>query len=185
MRRKDREMDREFALKIIDKSAFGTIALVDEEGPYCLPLSIVREGEFLYFHSAREGRKIEILDREPRVSVAFVGQVKVPKLHTEDELDRIVEEGRIGEIISKVYTSEFESAIVFGKVKRILDDSQKIKGLRLICEKYTADKLKYFDKAIEKSLNLVNIYRIEIEKISGKRKKFDEDKKEMKWMRME
>lgn len=50
MRRKDREMDREFGLKVIDKATYGVLAMVDEGKPYCIPLSIVRDGNTLYFH---------------------------------------------------------------------------------------------------------------------------------------
>lgn len=35
MRRKDREMSREFGLKVIDRAPFGVLGLVDKEGkPY-------------------------------------------------------------------------------------------------------------------------------------------------------
>jgi nitroimidazol reductase NimA-like FMN-containing flavoprotein (pyridoxamine 5'-phosphate oxidase superfamily) len=38
MRRKDREMDDDFAKQVIDKAAFATLATVNEDGsPYCAP----------------------------------------------------------------------------------------------------------------------------------------------------
>ena len=56
MRRKDREMDKDFGLEVIDKSKYGVISLVDNNNmPYSVPLSIVRDGDMLYFHSATVG----------------------------------------------------------------------------------------------------------------------------------
>lgn len=56
MRRKDREMSSEFGLKVIDKSRYGILSTVDEELPYGIPLSIVRDDNTLYFHSAKQGK---------------------------------------------------------------------------------------------------------------------------------
>ena len=62
MRRKDREMDRVFAFNIIDKSEYGVLSMLDDEGePYGLPLSLVRYGDLLYFHSAKLGKKVDAL----------------------------------------------------------------------------------------------------------------------------
>ena len=53
MRRKDREMSAEFGLSVIDKAQFGVLSLVNMENEvYSLPLSIARDGDRLYFHSA-------------------------------------------------------------------------------------------------------------------------------------
>lgn len=174
MRRKDREMDKEFAFRIIDNSAFGLVSMVDEVGmPYGIPLSIVREENYLYFHSAMVGRKVEIFRREPYVSVAFIGKVQVPDIYIVEELEEIIKDkssaGRI--LASNVFTTEFESAIVFGKVKLLEEDEDKIKGLRLICEKYTSTKMKYFPIAIKSGLKRTNVYKIDIQEIRAKRKK--------------
>ena len=54
MRRKDREMDRDFGLMVIDKARFATLAMVTEDGkPYAIPVSPARVGDVLYIHSAR------------------------------------------------------------------------------------------------------------------------------------
>ena len=43
----------------------------------------------------------------------------------------------------------------------------------------------YFMDAVEASLRVTCVLRIDIENISGKRKKYDKDGIEMKWGRME
>ncbi len=182
MRRKDREMDKNFTYAIIDNSNYGTIALNDIDETYSLPLSVVRDEDVLYFHSAVEGRKINILESEPNISVSFVGRVAVPDLFSKEQIDNLVDEGRINDILSKVYTTEFESTIIFGKVNEIKVDSEKIHALKLICEKYTPDKMECFDLAIAKSLSKLKIFAIKIERITGKRKKFDIKGNELKYM---
>lgn len=187
MRRKDRQMDKEFALEVIDKASFGVVSMVDEKDePHGLPLSIVREGNNLYFHSARDGRKVKILERNPRVSITFVGYVNVPKLYSNKDLDDIVkDESKAGLLVTSVFTTEFESAIVKGKVVLVEDEAEKIKVLELVCQKYTPDKMDYFNMAVKSGLKSTNVYKIEIEDISSKRKRYDKDGQEMKWGRME
>ena len=187
MRRKDREMTREFGIEVIDKSRYGIISMIGEDNePYGIPLSIVRDGDNLYFHSAMGGRKVKIFEKNPKVSVAFVGETKIPENYTKEELDEIIkDESKAVLLISKVFTTEYESAVVTGKVKLVEDEEEKIKAMRLICEKYTPTKMDYFDMAIKAGLKRTNVYRIEIEEIKAKRKRYDINGEEMKWGRME
>lgn len=187
MRRKDREMDREFGLKVIDKSKYGVVSVLDKNNlPYAMPLSIVRQGDMLYFHSATAGEKVDLFDLEPRVNVVFVGEVQVPDLYSKDEMQELSKDKKNAKIVvSTIYTTEFESAIVKGKISKIKDRNEKIQVLRLICEKYTPDKMILFDIGSEAGVDKVNIYAIGIEEITAKRKKFDSAGKEMKWMREE
>ena len=183
MRRKDREMDKEFGISIIDKSDYGLISMIDEKGQsYGLPLSIARKENTLYFHSAREGKKVRALKANPKVTIAFVGRVNVPENYTEEELDKMNEEpSQAVQFISSVFTTEFESSLVSGSVKLIEEEDEKIKGMRVICQKYTPTKMDYFDTAIKAGLARTDVYSLEIEEITSKRKKYDKSGKEMKW----
>lgn len=187
MRRKDREMSREFGLKVIDKSRYGVLSMIGEDNePYGIPLSIVRDGNNLYFHSAMDGKKVKIFEKSPKVSIVFVGETKIPENYTKEELDEIVkDESKAVLLISKVFTTEYESAVVKGKVKLVEDEDEKIKVMKLICEKYTLTKMDYFNMAIKAGLKRTNVYRVEIEEIKAKRKKYDIHGEEMKWGRME
>ena len=185
MRRKDRMMSREFGIGIIDKSRYGILSMVDGDEPYGLPLSIVRDGDHLYFHSAKDGRKVKVLEKNPKVNITFVGDVEVPENFTEEELDEIAgDKSKAVLLISSVFTTQFESAIVKGKANLVEDRDEKVHAMKLVCQKYTPDKMKYFDMAIEAGLNRTNVYKIEVEEISAKRKKYDSEGKEMKWERM-
>ena len=187
MRRKDREMSTDFGKEIIDKASYGILSMVDENcEPYGIPLSIVRDNDFLYFHSALEGRKVNILRTNSIVSIAFVGDVKIPENFTKKELDEMAQDKpKVSSLISSVFTTEFESVIVNGNVNLVEDEEEKIKAMKLICEKYTPSKMEYFNVAISSGLKLTNIYRINIINITAKRKKYDLNGKEMKFARME
>jgi nitroimidazol reductase NimA-like FMN-containing flavoprotein (pyridoxamine 5'-phosphate oxidase superfamily) len=151
MRRKDREAPRETALEIIDKAPFAVMATVDPDGhPYCTPLSFVRDGEALYFHCALSGHKIDNLKRDSRVCVSFTGEIFFP----EDD-----------------FTVVYESAIVMGTAEEVTGDEEKIRGLRLLCERFTPKNMPAFDAAIAKSLAVTGVWKIHIEDVSAKRRK--------------
>ena len=143
MRRSDRARGREFSLALIDRCTHGVMALsTGEAAPYCLPLSFVRTGDELYFHCAREGRKIDLMRRFPRVCVTFVGE------------DR----------------PAFESAIVTGTAGEVNDPGEKIEALRALCRKVTPEHMAGFEAAIEKSLDVTAVWKVHIEEITGKEK---------------
>ena len=167
MRRKDRQMPEEFALGVIDKCSFAQVAMTDEKGnPYCVPLTRLQKTEaaYIFFTARVEGTKTDILKRNPKVYVSCVGDVT-------PATDR--------------FTTEFESAAFSGTACEVTDIQEKIKALRLICEKYTPDNMENFEDAITKSLDRTAVWKIRIENLTGKRKKYDKSGEEMKFGRME
>jgi nitroimidazol reductase NimA-like FMN-containing flavoprotein (pyridoxamine 5'-phosphate oxidase superfamily) len=152
MRRKDRQISNDESYIIIDKASFGTMATVDCDGiPYAVPLNFVRDGDILYFHGAMEGHKIDNLKERPNVCITFVGSVSFPEKH---------------------FTTIFESAILFGKAEEVTDDNEKIHGLKLICERFVPDNMDAFNYGIEKQLKVTAVWKIKIETISGKQRKY-------------
>jgi nitroimidazol reductase NimA-like FMN-containing flavoprotein (pyridoxamine 5'-phosphate oxidase superfamily) len=182
MRRKDREMDREFALEVVDRSQFGVLACVTPDGkPYAVPLSIAREGERLFFHSATAGSKVDYLPDGQEVSLTFVSHVQVPELFTPEELAKMANEpGAASRLGSKVFTTEFESTCVQGRVYELKDPPQKFSGLRCICEKFTPEKMALFELVAHDALKITKVYEIQIESLTGKRKRFDAQGNELK-----
>lgn len=183
MRRKDREMDETFALALIDRADFGVLSVNDLESPMSVPLSIVRDGEDLYFHSAREGRKVELFKEGTLATIVFVGHVEVPNLYSEEILEKSAQdESQFYKLISSVFTTEFESTIVTGPLFEVTADVDKEQALRLICQKYTPDKMRFFDLAIQSGMHRTRIYRLRIEHVSAKRKKYAKYGRELKFM---
>lgn len=167
MRRKDRERDRDFGLMVIDKAPYGVLSMVDEGLPYSIPLSQVRLGDYIYFHGAGGGRKKELFDTKPRVSLVFVTDVRVADKYSNEDIKNMENPGKI---ISKVYTTEFASAICTGTIEKVLDPEEKKKALRALVEKHMEDKLEFFDLAMKTSLDRTWVWKLRIEDLTAKAK---------------
>ena len=154
MRRNDRAQSLEFSLALIDRCSHGVAAFADETGiPYCVPLSLVRIGRALYFHCAKEGKKLELLRRNNRVCITFVGN-DCPAF------------------VDHYYTTYFESVIVTGRAFELTSSEEKILALRRLCELRTPDGMtgNHFDDAISDSLSRTAVFRIDMDEITGKAK---------------
>jgi nitroimidazol reductase NimA-like FMN-containing flavoprotein (pyridoxamine 5'-phosphate oxidase superfamily) len=182
MRRKDREMDPDFAREVIDRSQYGVLACVTPDGkPYAIPLSIARAGGRLFFHSATAGSKVDYLKEGQEVALTFVSHVQVPEFFSPEEVDKMANKpGAVSNLGSKVFTTEFESACVQGRVYELTDLSDKLFGLRCICEKFTPEKMAFFELAAGGALKITKVYEIRIESLTGKRKRFDAEGNELK-----
>lgn len=151
MRRKERREDENFAFEVLDKADFAVLSMIDEDGlPYCLPISVVRIGEKLYFHSAESGRKSEAILKNPNVCITAAVDV----VSAEDK-----------------FTTYFKSAVVRGKAVKVTDDEEKIAALKAICERFTPSNMPDFSNAIKMSLPRTVVWRIDIENATGKQKK--------------
>ena len=152
MRRKDREKDEAFALAVLENCEYATLATVNPDGtPYCIPISPVLSGKNIYFHCALEGMKLDNIGHNANVCISAVGHTK---------------------LVPDKFTTEFESAVAFGKCVLVNNEDEKIHALRLICEKYAKSNLVNFDNAIKRSLSRTGIGRITIDSITGKAKKY-------------
>lgn len=149
MRRTDRQRDAAFALEVIDRCEYGVVAFATGDAPYCLPLSLVRVGETLYFHCALEGTKLELLRRDPRVFVTFVGS---------------------NQAATTAFTTYFQSACVQGTAFEVTDPDAKVEALRALCQRLTPENMANFDRAIAKSLPVTGVWGIRMESVTGKEK---------------
>ena len=147
MRRKDRQMSEEFAWGIVDQCEYAFMAMSDEGQPYGAALTIAREGRSVYIHSALEGRKVRCMRNSPQVCLVCVGETSVP-------------EG--------TFTTKYQSAVAFGAACEVTDEAEKIKALRLLCQRHAPGNMEKFDKAVAKSLAVTGIWRIDVEEITGK-----------------
>ena len=84
MRRKDRELSRDEALKIIDECEYAVISCVDSKGEiFSLPLSIVRENMSIFIHGATSGGKCENFINSRVCKIVAVSGNSVPHLSSE------------------------------------------------------------------------------------------------------
>lgn len=164
-------MPAEWALEIMDKAPYITVAMTDADGmPYAVPLSLVRVDEkTFYFHGALEGKKLDILNSNPKVWLSAVTTCK-PTVGPKDGS----------------FTLEFKSAMAQGVAEVITNNEEKVSAMRAICERFLPRHMEAFDAAIERSLGRTAVVRITLtEPPTGKRKQFDHQGEELKYGRME
>ena len=78
MRRKEKEITNRAVIDaIIRQARVCRLALSEDNQPYIVPLCFGYENDALYFHSAPEGRKLDILKKNNKVCFEFdnVGEI--------------------------------------------------------------------------------------------------------------
>ena len=119
MRRNVQQLSQEESEAVLLRGTAGVLALAgDKAFPYAVPISYVYDGEHIYFHSATEGHKIDAIERNPNASFAVIDQ---------------------DEVIPEKYTTAFRSVIVFGSIRIIGDDAEKLAAIRKLAVKYAPD----------------------------------------------
>ena len=148
MRRKEREKDAAFAFRVLRDCDYATLATLNADGtPYCIPISPVSINNFIYFHCAAEGKKLDNINQNNAVCVSCVSRVKP---------------------VPEKFTTEFESAVIAGKCEMVPDEAEKIMALRALCEKYASSNMDGFDAAIARNLHRTCVYKVHITQITGK-----------------
>ncbi|MCZ6174882.1 pyridoxamine 5'-phosphate oxidase family protein [Campylobacter ureolyticus] len=167
MRRVDRKLSDEKVCEIVDKCEYGTFSTIDGDEIFSIPLSLVRDGNFIYIHGAVAGSKKRLFGDGKEVTIVCVSYAKVPNL-SDEELNKFMQNPK--SLGSNVFTTEFKSAILKTLAYEVLDTTEKVRALRLLCEKYTPKYMKAFDLAVSASLERTNIYKFEIISMSAKAK---------------
>lgn len=155
MIRKDREIsDMKEIIEIIKKCDICRIAIFDEEYPYIVPMNfgIFYDGSDLelYFHGAKEGKKLSLIQNNPKV--AFEMDCS-PKLIT-------------GEIACST-TMEYESICGNGEMK-VLEEDQKVMALTQLMKQYSKETSFEFGT---NELNSITMFKLKVNQITGKRLK--------------
>lgn len=150
MRRTDKEIaDRSEIDSIIRGCQVCHLALARRDEPYVIPVSFGYDGAAIYFHTAREGTKIDFIRSNPRVCFQLEQNVNL----VADESDACR------------FTFSFESVIGYGDAVELLDPEEKANGLNQIMLHYT-DREWSFDDSI---LANTRVWRIAVGTVTGKR----------------
>ncbi|MDR2743267.1 MAG: pyridoxamine 5'-phosphate oxidase family protein [Treponema sp.] len=156
MRRKDREVTgAEELLEIIQECGVCRLGMADNGTPYIVPLNFGYEYRddtlFLYFHSAREGKKIDLLKENNRVCFEMdCGHKLTPG---KDACD---------------YGFNYASVIGLGTVEFIEDETEKIRALNLLMKHQTGEDRDFAYR--EADLRAVAVYRLRAETLTGKKR---------------
>lgn len=154
MRRKDREItDFDEMMKIIAKCDTCRLALFDDEFPYIVPLNFgtnVEEGQlYLYFHSAKEGTKLDLIRKNNKVTFEM-----------DCEHNIILYEERMS------CTMGYASVIGHGNIE-FVDDEDKLEALKIIMRHYHSEEFKFNTNMMKAT----TVLRLKVLDMTGKRRK--------------
>ena len=153
MRRKDRELTAEEAIRILAGQSHGILSCVDQdEQPYGVPLSYYYQDHKIYFHCANEGHKLDSIRNNNRVAFTVVSK---------DE--PVIDE-------RKDYTTKYASAIAFGQASIVTDDAERALRIKQLTSKYF-DDLSIFETNMNDFFAQTTVVALTIDKISGKANK--------------
>jgi nitroimidazol reductase NimA-like FMN-containing flavoprotein (pyridoxamine 5'-phosphate oxidase superfamily) len=148
MRRKEREIkDKNEIEAIINSASVCRLAMIDEDYPYIVPLCFGYEDNTLYFHSAGEGKKLDILRKNKRVGFEF-------------DIDQRLK------MREKACDSgmAYKSVIGIGKAYFLKDPQSKRKALDFIMRNYADGSFEYSDPEVKNT----TVIKVEIEQMTGK-----------------
>jgi nitroimidazol reductase NimA-like FMN-containing flavoprotein (pyridoxamine 5'-phosphate oxidase superfamily) len=151
MRRKDREItDLREIVSVLERCRTVHIAVNGGEMPYVVPVSFGIDTSadlpVIYFHSARQGHKTDLLGEKKPVFIEADTFFKVQKT-------------KIG------ITTRYESIMGTGMCERVTDPEEIKKGLSLLLAHYGQ-----YDYPLDRCKGLQNLYifRVRISEITGK-----------------
>jgi nitroimidazol reductase NimA-like FMN-containing flavoprotein (pyridoxamine 5'-phosphate oxidase superfamily) len=150
MRRKEKEVTaREEIEEIILRCDICRLGMCADGEPYVVPLCFGYEKGVLYFHPAAEGKKLEVLRKNPRVCF---------ELDTDREL--VVAKAACG------YGMKYRSVIGYGTASFVAEPAQKRAALDVMMRHYGAQGP--FTYA-EETLARVAVVKVEVESMTGKK----------------
>jgi len=150
MRRKDKEIVvKNLIEKILSEAQIIRIAMYDGSEPYLVAMNFAYSKGCIYLHSAKEGRKNDILNKNNLV--AFQTDTGVELVQNKDGC---------------YCTMKYNSVFGTGYATLIDKKEAKIKALNAIMTKYTGrDGSGYPEKVIDRTL----VIKVDIITLSGKR----------------
>ncbi len=148
MRRSEQEITKKADIEaVIAEAEFCRLGLIDGDQPYIVPLNFGYRDNVLYFHSAKEGKKMELIKRSPKVCVEFEANTRIIKAEEACK-----------------WATEYQSVIGFGTASIVDDLDEKREAFAVIMAQYSDKEYQISDKAI----NGTAIVKVEIDEMTGK-----------------
>ena len=148
MRRKEKEItDIKTIEDIILKSNVCRLAMVDGDKPYMVPMNFGYQDGYLFFHSAKQGKKIDVIKENPNVCFEFDHIIRFKKAKMACD-----------------WGLEYKSVIGSGRAVLLDNLEEKIKGLDIIMGQYSDRAFEYPDEMLDKTL----VIKVQIDSMTGK-----------------
>ena len=149
MRRADRLMNEEDALKILKEGEYGILATMGEDlQPYGVPVSYVYMNGCVYFHGTNAGGlKYNNIKHNSKVSFTVVGKTQV---------------------LPDKFGTLYESAIAFGTAELVSDEEEALAAFKEFLNKYCSEFIEEGEKYIKAAGPKAMIIKIKISELTGK-----------------
>ncbi|MEE4255330.1 MAG: pyridoxamine 5'-phosphate oxidase family protein [Desulfuromusa sp.] len=154
MRRSDKAVTEQGAIeKILRAGTICQLAFSADPVPYLVTLNYGYHDGNLYFHAAREGRKIELIRKHGQA--AFTVALDLGLIKGEKACD---------------WSVRFQSVVGHGTISLLEKPEEKRQGLDLFMAQYSGDAFSYPDKMIQATA----VFKLEISAMSVKQSRVDE-----------
>ncbi len=154
--------NKELIEEVLTEVEYGTLALCKDNIPYSLPINFIYEKGAIYFHGSKKGKKKEYINNNKYASFSIVEPYSVIQSYFSSDSE-----------LSCPATHFFRSVSCDGLMIIVQDYDEKVKALELLMKKLQPEG-KYIpmeNKEIyEKKINGVEVFKLNIENISGKLK---------------
>lgn len=150
MRRKDKQITGLDEIEsVLHNGTICRIALCEDNIPYIVSMNYGYKDNCLYFHSAKEGKKLDILKNNPNICF-------------EVDIDVEIQKGGI----SCNWGMKYKSVIGLGKAHLIENDEEKKEALDIIMNHYSDNEVHEYNF---NNIKNVAIIKVVINSITGKK----------------
>jgi uncharacterized protein len=148
MRRKEKQINETADIEqILKRGEVCRLGFVDKNVPYIVPMNYGYHDQTLYFHSAREGRKIDLIRANPLVCF---------------EVDELVKMNKAANACD--WGASFRSVIGTGTARILETPAEKKNGLDIIMAQYSGRSFNYPDEKLAKTA----VIQVIIHEMTGK-----------------
>ena len=149
MRRIRQEVTKEECIEILTKEKRAALSVIGENGyPYAIPIDFYYEASehVIYFHCAKEGHKIDAIQRNNRVCFTTWDT----GFQTEDD-----------------WAFNVTSVVVFGTAELVEDEQKTVEKIRKLAMKYYPT-IEEVESEMKKAINRAQLVAIRIDHMTGK-----------------
>lgn len=135
---------------IIKRAKYCHIGMVNGDEPYVLGFNFGYNDNCIYLHCAKYGHKLNVLAKNNKICAAFDVDHDFFARH---------------ETVACSWRMRYRSVLAWGRAEFIEDYNEKVNALKIIMKQYTEMDFDFNPP----SVNNVNIIKIKIDKISGRK----------------
>ena len=140
--------DRAELEEVLAKAEVLFLALHDTPAPYVIPLNFGYADGALWFHCAREGTKLDLIRRDPRVGFSAVADARI-----------------VSGPAACDFTARGRSVVGRGAARVVADPEECRRGLDALVRRYGMERPGYRPDSCERTC----VVKVDIEELRGKR----------------